>query len=31
MRRLFLSVFLTVMALALAITPVLAGDIGPTP
>jgi hypothetical protein len=31
MRKLFFSVFLTVMALALAIAPALAGDIGPTP
>ncbi len=31
MRKLFFSVFLTVMALALAIAPVLANEIGPTP
>jgi hypothetical protein len=31
MRKLILSVFLTVMALALAIAPVLASEIGPTP
>jgi hypothetical protein len=31
MRKLFLSVFLTVMALALAIAPVLADNVGPTP
>lgn len=31
MRKLFFSVFLTVMALALAIAPVLADNIGPTP
>jgi hypothetical protein len=31
MRKLFFSVFLTVMALALAIAPVLADNVGPTP
>lgn len=31
MRKLFFSAFLTVMALALAIAPVLADAIGPTP
>lgn len=31
MRKLLLSVVLTVMALALTIAPALAGDIGPTP
>jgi hypothetical protein len=31
MRKLFLSVFLTVMALALAVAPVLADNVGPTP
>jgi hypothetical protein len=31
MRKLILSVFLTVMALAVAVAPVLASEIGPTP
>jgi hypothetical protein len=31
MRKVFFSVFLTVMALALAIAPVLADNVGPTP
>ena len=31
MRKLFLSLFLAVTALALAIAPVLADNIGPTP
>jgi hypothetical protein len=31
MRKLFFSVFLTVMALALAVAPVLADNVGPTP
>jgi hypothetical protein len=31
MRKLILSVFLTVMALVLAIAPVLADGVGPTP
>jgi hypothetical protein len=31
MRKLFFSVLLTVMALALAIAPVLADNVGPTP
>ena len=31
MRKVFFSVFLTVMALALAIAPVLADGVGPTP
>jgi hypothetical protein len=31
MRKLFFSVILTVMALALAIAPVLADNVGPTP
>jgi hypothetical protein len=31
MRKLFFSVLLTVMALALAIAPVLADSVGPTP
>jgi len=31
MRKLLFSVFLTVMALALAIAPVVADTIGPTP
>jgi hypothetical protein len=31
MRKLILSVFLTVMALAISIAPALAGEIGPTP
>jgi hypothetical protein len=31
MRKLILSVFLTVMALALAIAPVFADGVGPTP
>jgi hypothetical protein len=31
MRKLFFSVLLTVMALALAIAPVLAENVGPTP
>jgi hypothetical protein len=31
MRKLFFSVVLAVMALALTIGPALAGDIGPTP
>jgi len=31
MRKLFFSIFLTVMALALTIGPVLADNIGPTP
>jgi len=31
MRKLFFSAFLTVMALALAIAPVLADNVGPTP
>jgi hypothetical protein len=31
MRKLFFSLFLTVTALALAIAPVLANEIGPTP
>ncbi len=31
MRKLLFSVFLTVMALALAIAPVLADNVGPTP
>jgi hypothetical protein len=31
MRKLILSVFLTVMALVLAIAPVLADSVGPTP
>jgi uncharacterized membrane protein len=31
MRKLILSVFLTIMSLAVAIAPVLASEIGPTP
>jgi len=31
MRKLILSLFLTVMALAVAVAPVLASEIGPTP
>jgi len=31
MRKLFVSLFLTVTALVLAIAPVLASEIGPTP
>jgi hypothetical protein len=31
MRKLFLSLFLSVMALALAVGPVLADTVGPTP
>jgi hypothetical protein len=31
MRKLFFSVLLTVTALALAVAPVLASEIGPTP
>jgi hypothetical protein len=31
MRKLFLSLFLTVMALAATIGPVLADNVGPTP
>jgi hypothetical protein len=31
MRKLFFSVLLTVMALALAVAPVLADNVGPTP
>jgi hypothetical protein len=31
MRKLYISIFLTVMALALTIGPVLADSVGPTP